>query len=180
MGQKSAVGCFYFDFETRKEQSTASALGSLLKQIVTGVENMPEEISRAFHVERAAIGGRGPQLIDFMKMLQTITSSQQTFLCIDALDECWGVQRARLLDSLKQIIEKSPGTRIFMTRRPHLRAEVEKHLAGRVVGVPVVPSKGDINRYLRTRMGEDETPEAMDEGLEVDILEKVPKNVSEM
>ena len=179
-GQKSAVGCYYFDFKARKEKSAASVLGSLLKQIVTGMENMPAEISRAFHEQRAAIGGRGPQLVDIMKMLQTITSSQQTFLCIDALDECWGVQRARLLDSLKQIIEKSPGTRIFMTGRPPLRAEVEKHLAGRVVSISIVPTKSDITRYLRARLDEDETPDAMDESLEAEILEKIPENLSEM
>ena len=75
-GQKSAVGCFYLDFETRKEQSAASVLGSLLKQIVAGMEKMPEEISRAFHEQRVAIGGRGPQLVDIVKMLETITSSQ--------------------------------------------------------------------------------------------------------
>ena len=106
--------------------------------------------------------------------------SQQTFMCIDALDECWGVQQVRLLDSLKQIIEKAPGTRIFITGRPHLRAEVEKHLAGRVVGISIVPTKSDITRYLRARLDEDETPEAMDESLEADVLEKIPENVSEM
>ena len=179
-GQKSAVGCFYFDFETRKEQSAASVLGSLLKQILTGMEKMPEEISRAFREQRAAIGGRGPQLVDIMKMIQTITSSRQTFMCIDALDECWGVQRVRLLDSLKQIIEKSAGTRIFMTGRPHLRAEVEKHLSGRVGSISIVPTKSDITRYLRARLGEDETLDAMDESLEADVLEKIPENVSEM
>ena len=113
-------------------------------------------------------------------MLHLITSSYRTFLCIDALDECVGVQRARLLDSLRQILEKSPGTRIFVTGRPHIQAEVEKRLAGWAISVLVGPTKNDIVRYLRARLDEDETPDAMDDILEADILEKIPKNISEM
>ena len=49
-----------------------------------------------------------------------------------------------------------------------------------MISVPVGPSKDDITEYLRLRLDEDETPDAMDEGLEADILEKIPQNISEM
>ena len=179
-GQNVAITCFYFDFAARKEQTATSMLGSLLKQIVSGMEKVPEEISRAFRDQKMAVGGCGPRLADIVKMLQAITSSQPTFICIDALDECVGVQRFKVLDSLKQILEKSPGTRIFMTGRPHIRSEIEKRLAGRAISLSVGPSKDDITTYLHARLGEDETPDAMDESLEADILEKIPKNMSEM
>ena len=179
-GQNVAITCFYFDFAARKEQTATSMLGSLLKQIVSGMEKVPEEISRAFRDQKMAVGGCGPRLADIVKMLQAITSSQPTFICIDALDECVGVQRFKVLDSLKQILEKSPGTRIFMTGRPHIRSEIEKRLAGRAISLSVCPSKDDITTYLYARLGEDETPDAMDESLEADILEKIPKNMSEM
>jgi len=179
-GQNIAVTCFYCDFAARKEQSAASMLGSMLKQMVDGMERIPEKISRALQEQKGAVGGRRLRLADIVKMLYLITSSYRTFLCIDALDECVGVQRTRLLDSLRQILEKSPGTRIFVTGRPHIRAEVEKRLAGRVISVLVGPTKNDIVRYLRARLDEDETPDAMDDILETDILEKIPENISEM
>jgi len=155
-------------------------LGSLLKQIVNGMEKVPEEISQAFQKQKKAIGGCGPQLADIVKMLQAITSSQPTFICIDALDECVGAQRFKVLDSLKQVLEKSPSTQIFITGRPHIRPEIEKRLAGRVISLSVGPSKDDITTYLHSRLGEDETPDAMDESLEAEILEKIPENMSEM
>jgi len=179
-GQCSAVTCFYFDFAARKEQSVTNMLGSLLKQIVSGIEKIPEEISRAFQEQRMAIGGRGPQLSDIVKMLQTITSSLRTFVCIDALDECAAGHRTKLLNSLQQILEKSSSMRIFIIGRPHIRAEIEKRLAGRVTSVYLGPRKDDIVEYLRVRLDEDETPDAMDESLEADILEKIPENMSEM
>jgi len=179
-GQNVAITCFYFDFAARKEQSATSMLGSLLKQMVSGMERVPDEISRAFREQKKAIGGCGPQLVDIVKMLQAITSSQPTFICIDALDECVGVQRFRVLDSLNQVLEKSPTTRIFMTGRPHIRAEIEKRLARRAISLSVGPRKDDITTYLHARLDEDETPDAMDESLEEEILEKIPENISEM
>ena len=178
--QNTPVTCFYFDFAARKEQSVTSMLGSLLKQIVGGLEKIPDEISKAFQGQGMAIGGRGPLLPDIVKMLQLVTSSLRTFVCIDALDECAAVHRVKLLDSLKQILEKSPHTRIFIIGRPHVRTEVEKRLAGRVICLPVGPSKDDIIGYLRVRLEEDETPEAMDESLEAEILSKIPEKMSEM
>ena len=179
-GQNTAVTCFYLDFAARKEQSVASILGSLLRQVVGGMERVPEEITRAFREQKMVIGGRGPRLPDIVKMLQTITSSLRTFVCIDAWDECAVAHRAKLINSLKQILETSPNTRVFIIGRPHVRAEIEKRLAGRVISLSVGPSKDDIIEYLRLRLDEDETPEAMDESLEADILEKIPQNMSEM
>ena len=179
-GQNTAVTCFYFDFAARKEQSATAMLGSLLKQIVSGMETIPEDISQAFQEQKKAIGGRVLQLLDIVNMLQAITSSRPTFVCIDALDECAVVHRVKILDSLKQILEKSPGTRIFITGRPHIRAEIEKRLSGQVTSVSLSPNKEDIIRYLRVRLSEDETPDAMDESLVADILERIPENVSEM
>jgi len=179
-GRDTAVTCFYFDFAARKEHSVTNMLGSLLKQIVGGMAKVPGEISRAFQEQRMAIGGRGLRLPDIVKMLQTITSSLRTFVCIDALDECAPVHRVKLLDSLRQILEKSPRTRICIIGRPHIRAEVEKRLAARVISVSVGTSRDDIIEYIRVRLGEDGTPDAMDESLAADIMEKIPENVSEM
>jgi len=46
----------------------------------------------------------------------------------------------------------------------------------RVIG----PRKADIIGYLLARLDEDETPDAMDQSLVADILEKIPENMSEM
>ena len=129
-GQNAAVTCFYFDFAARKEETATSMLGSLLKQMVSGTGRISEDIWRALREQREAVSGCRPQLGDIVKMLQLITSSQRIFMVIDALDECTAVQRYRLFNSLKAILEKSPGARIFVTGRPHIRAEIEVRLVG--------------------------------------------------
>ena len=155
-------------------------VGSLVRQMVSGMERIPDEISTAFQEQKTAIGGCGPRLVDLVRMLQTIASTRPTFVYFDALDECVGVQRVKVLNSLKQILKRSPATRIFVTGRPHIPAKMEKRLPRWVIGVSVCPTKGDIIGYLRVRLCEEETPDAMDASLEAEILEKIPENLSEM
>ena len=179
-GRNATVACFYFDFTAQEEQSPTSMLGALLKQLVCGLEETPEEVSRAYQGQKNAIGGRGPKLSDIVKMMQTTSSKKCTFICVDAMDECAAGHRVKILDSLNQILERSPGTRIFVTGRQHIRPEIGRCLAGRVASVSISPKRGDIIRYLHSRLREDTTPDAMDSSLKADILKKIPEDISEM
>ena len=89
-------------------------------------------------------------------------------------------QGIKLLDSLNQILQKSPGTRIFLTGRPHIRAEVEKYLDGRVATRSITPAKDDIIIFLRAKLREDTMPDAMDKSLSEEIIQKISETVSEM
>ena len=178
--QNAAVICIYFDFAAQNDQSPTITMGALLKQVVGGLEEIPEGISQAFQKEKKALGGRGPRLSDIVKMLQTTTSKERTFICIDALDECVPEHRAKIIDSLGQILQKSPATRIFVTGRPHIRPDITRRLAGRVTSLSISTKRDDIIRYLHSRLEEDIIPDAMDSSLEAEILKKIPKDVSEM
>jgi len=179
-GQKAIVACFYFDFAARKEQSPTNMLGALLKQVISGLKEIPEEILLAYRGQKNAIGGRGPQLADIVRMLQNTVSEKPTFICIDALDECLAGYQVKILDSLSQILHCSPGARIFITGRPHIQAEVWKRLAGRVTTMCITTRKRDVISYLHTRLDEDTTPDAMDSSLKADILKRIPEDISEM
>ena len=179
-GRNAAVACYYFDFATHKEQSPATILGSLLGQVVGGLEEIPADIAQAFRDQGKVIGGRKLEPDEIVQMLQDISSSRPTFICLDAVDECMAEYRAKLLDLLKQILQKCHSTRIFLAGRLHIRDEVEKQLAGRVVAVSITPTKDDIIRFLRAKLKEDVAPDAMDKNLEEDIMKNIPENVSEM
>jgi len=179
-GRNAAVACFYFDFAAQKEQSSTGMLGAVLKQVVGGLDEVPGEIAQAYGDQKKVIGGRGPRLSDLVKMLQTTSSEKRTFVCIDALDECVAEHQVKLLSSLNQILRKSPGTRIFVTGRPHIQAEIGKRLNGRVTSVSITPRRDDIISYLHSRLDEDITPDAMDSSLEAEILKKIPDDISEM
>ena len=173
----TTVTCFYFDFTA--ETCAVDILGSLLKQLISGMETVPDAISRCLQEYTKCLYGRAGQLVQIMQMLLIITSSWPIFICIDALDECDGAQLARVLQLLKEILDMSPRTRIFLTGRPHIRAEIEGHLSGRVASVSVDPSKDDFIKYIRVRLANDKSPDSMDDCLKADILNTVG-NTSEM
>ena len=180
MEGNAAVACFYFDFAVQESQYPAAVLGSVLKQVVGGLDQIPERIAIAFRQRSKAIGGQRLSLSEIVEFLRDISSSQRTFICIDALDECRPGHRVKLLDSLNQILHESPGTRIFLTGRPYIQDEVEKHLAGRALTRCITPSKNDIVAFLRATLKEDTMPGAMDKGLEDEIMQNIPETVSEM
>ena len=179
-GQNATVACFYCDFAAQNEQSLATILSSLLKQLVFGLDEIPEEISKAYEERKNAIGGQGPQISNILNMLQTTSSRRRAFICIDALDECATEDRAKLLDSLGQLLLQSPGTRIFVTGRPHILPEIRRHLIGGVTSLSISPKRDDIVTYINSRLAADTTPDAMDGTLEADIVKKIPSDMSEM
>ena len=179
-GRDVAIACFYFDFAAQKEQPLTSVLGALLKQVVGGLDEVPGEVAQAHEDQKRVIGGRRPRLPDHVRMMQSASSERRTFLCIDALDECVAGHQVKLLSSLNQILKESPDTRVFVTGRPHIRAEVGKRLPGRVTSVSITPRRNDIISYLHSRLDEDTISDAMDSSLEADILKKIPKEISEM
>ena len=179
-GQNATVAYFYFDFAAQKEQSPTTVLSALLKQLVRRLEKVPPKIIEAFREAEKATGGRRLELGQVVEMLQNIVSSRPTFICFDALDECVAEYRGRLLESLQQILHKSPDTRIFFAGRSHVQDEVEQHLAGRIMAVSITPTKADIIRFLRAKLREDTTPDAMDNSLEEDIIRNIPETVSEL
>jgi len=175
--QDMVVACFYYDFASRKEQSPTNMVGSLLKQLLSGLEAIPGEIGRKFRGQKKLLGGRRLQLSDIVKMFATLSPTQRTFICVDALDECIPKDQLEVLGALGQILQRSPNTRTFMTGRPHIMGLVERELGG--ISISIKPRDGDIVTYLRARLRKDTTPEVMDRGLEDDIVRSIPEEISE-
>jgi len=177
--QDMAVACFYYDFASREAQSPINMLGSLLKQLLPGSGAIPPEIGQRFWGHKKVIGGRKLQLPDIVKMFATASSFRRTFICVDALDECIPKHLLEILDTLGQILRRSPNTRMFMTGRPHILGAVERKLSGRTTSVLIKPQDHDMTTYLRARLGNDTTPEVMNSGLENDIMNSIHDEVSE-
>ena len=175
----ATVVCFYFDFAARNEQSPANILGSLLRQLVSGERKIPEAIAQDFRKQKRAIGGRALQVSGIMKMFQTIIATRRTFICVDALDECVPEYRMVILDSLGQILQMSPNTRLFMTGRPNVRSEVERELGGAANFILIRATEDGVLRFLHEKLRKDTIPNKMSSALEGDIMESIPAISSE-
>jgi len=177
--ENAAVACFYFSFAAKEDQSPAVVLGSVLKQVVNGLEEVPERIVRAFRDREKVIDGQRLMLSEITEILKDISSSRCTFIFIDALDECPSEHLENLLDLLNHILQSSPGTRLFTTGRPHILSEVEEHLGGRLATRSITPIKDDVMTFIRAMLQEDTMPDAMDESLEEEIMRNIPEAITE-
>ena len=154
-------------------------VGAILKQLV-GREDIPVFLREAFLAGKRNLGGRGPQLPDLMGMLKiTIASLHRVFICVDALDEFLPKNLPELLGSLRDIVQESPNTRIFLTGRPHVTEDVQRYLAKAVV-IQIIPNEDDIRSYLEMRLDRDAEPEAMNHSLRADILRIILEKTADM
>jgi len=172
-----AVVGLYCDYLSQQEQTTTNIMGALLKQLVGG-GGIPDDLRVAFQKGKMEFGGRGPRLADLMGMLKTVIASlPQVFICLDALDECMPKRFPEILESLRDILRESPGTRLFHTGRPHVREDVQRYFPKAVV-IPINPNRNDIRNYLEMRLDRDSEPEAMSNDLRVDIVRVILEQIS--
>ena len=164
----------------QKEQTAVNVLGALLKQIVGGFKKIPKEIRDVFRRHKKFIGVRELQLPEIAKMLGTLSSTQRTFFCLDAVDECAVPDRADLLLSLKEIIETSLTARLFLTGRSYVGREVGKHLPTGTALLSISPRNDDIIRYIHKKLSKDTDSGEMNEELEAEITKKIPEIFSDM
>jgi len=173
------VACLYCDYLAQQEHTITNMMGAILKQLV-GKGDIPIYLRQAFQQGKQEIGGRGLLLADLMRMLKmTIASLPQVYICIDALDELLPKHLPELLRSLRDIVRESSNTRIFLTGRPHVKDDIQRHFP-RVVLIPVSPKVDDIKNYLEMRLDMDDEPEAMNDSLRADIIKIMVERVSDM
>jgi len=151
-------------------------MGAILKGLV-GKGGIPKNIRKAFQ-EAKKVGGRRPLLADLMAMLVTaIAALPRVFICVDALDECLPNYLPMILQSLADIVRESPGTRIFLTGRPHVAGAIQKTFT-KAITIPITPNEDDISNYVVMRLGRDDVPEAMDDNLRAEIMRIVLEKMS--
>jgi len=173
------VTCVYCDFYAQNAQSATGLLGAVLKQVVSALEPIPDEVKKVFKNSKGGLGGRRLLLPDILAMLvKSLSLLRQVFICIDALDEFPAKQRPELWESLQQIVRKCPSIRLFLTGRLHIRDEVQRYFPSSAEMLPISPSANDIGLYLRMRLNRDSEADARDEKLEADILRIIPEVTS--
>ena len=157
-------------------------IGSLLKQIALGGVGNVGEIQNAFGESKQG-GGTGLRLPEMRELfVKTIGSCERVYICVDAMDELAPQHRSELLRALRQIIQETQKTRLFLTGRPHIRPELDKHVTEGAYTIHIVPDQGDIARYSSQKIEEanDRDPGLMTENLKNDITKIMQEKASEM
>ena len=168
-----AVAWLYCDYGARQEQTVINVIEAILRQLID------REISEEIGEKKLQKGAR-PLLKDLKRMLKiAIDPLAQVFICVDALDELVPGGLPALLGHLRDIVQDSPKIRVFLTGRPHVGKTVQKYFP-EAVGIPINPNRGDIENYLKRRLGEDPLQNEMNDGLREDIVKTILDKMSNM
>ena len=76
--------------------------------------------------------------------VMAIRSINLVYLCVDAVDEVLPQHRPDFFRALRRIIQDAPNVRLFLTGRPYIGGEVDKHLTKGVYIIQIVANQGDI------------------------------------
>ena len=177
--QDITVAGVYCDYLDRKEQTTSNILGAMLKQFIRSGDILGD-IRKAFEDAKRHFGGVGPEAPELLKMLKMVIAQRHwVVICIDGLDESLAAHRTGLLSALQAIVRELPNVRLFLTGRPFIRPEVERYFPN-VDTILVSPTREDTEAFLRMKLDGDPEPDAIDESLRAEIMEIIPKRISEM
>jgi len=170
----------YCDYQAQKEHSVENIIGSLLGQVSWEALVIRNDIRKAFN-EPKNRNGQGLQLPDIVQLfVKAISSVGLVYICIDAVDVLLPKDRLEFLRALQQIIQEAPNARLFLTMRPHIRPELDKHLTKEAYVIDIVADQGDIARYVSREIASAnyQYPQLMTKDLEDDIMKIVPERAS--
>jgi len=157
-------------------------IGNLLRQVTVGAVGIVGEIRNAFEKARRG-GGKSLGLAEMVQLfVNTIGFLHRVYICVDAIDELLPQHRSEFLRALSQIVQGAPNTRLFLTGRSHIRGGLDRHLTMRAYTIHIVPSRGDIARYISWRMDGDKDwdSDLMTENLKKEITKIILEKASEM
>ncbi|KAK6332951.1 hypothetical protein TWF718_010779 [Orbilia javanica] len=143
----AATAYFYFD-STNKEIDTRKFARSLLKQLAFQSPNLPDGLIELFKT----YSGSGKTEIEDQKikdlLVQLATNFHETYIVVDALDECVPEQRFHVLELLHRLA--GSGAKIFTTSRPHPEDVNEMFKAADKVELGA--NTQDIRKYIRAEI----------------------------
>jgi NACHT domain len=167
-----AIVCLYCDYRDQENQNATNMMGSLVKQLVMGLPEIPAKIREEF--EQSMKNEKRLELEGARKMLMlALQFFDRAYICVDALDECEREHRRSLLDHLGQLLQtrNSARTCLFLTGRPQIESDVNECLAIKSPDpVLVEANKNDIMIYLSYKISKDPDPKAMNEDLREEIV----------
>ena len=173
---KVGVSYIYNDYRNQNYQDPAGIMGGLLKQLVAGLPDIPEEVTQAFQEAKECLEGQDSLLPTILNLFPSVIASfDQVFMFIDAWDEFSADTRFKLFHSLRQVTQGSPKTRLLLTGRSHIRPELDEYLAKPTVSVTIQPTPDDIKMFSKWKLDQDLVPDHMDDDLRSEIMAQIHK-----
>ena len=170
---KIGVAYVYLDYKDQSQQTTGNLIGAIVKQLLWPLPNIPERIEEIWRNYQHQIA----PIEQATKMLcEACNAFTETYICIDALDECKGL--SELLDRFTEAHSKVASIRLICTGRPHVQSIVNNRISlPKPSMISIKARKADIRVFAEWRIEDDrkDNPGIMNDELKEKIIEKLLK-----
>jgi len=167
--RNSKIFYFYFSFADVDKQSYENLLCSLLSQLAQD-EPCRSLVQREYQNSTP----NPPETSALEKiLLNCVSQFQDTFIAMDALDECPDLEDTRqdLLDHLEKLISKAPNIKMFVTSREiHQIGDFMRKQGAKVCPVGIRQVDADIRRFVLGGLSRDPKLYRLKEATKVMIL----------
>lgn len=153
-GNDSKVGIAYifcsFNYFEHQRQSQVCLLGSVLRQLLQGVPEIPDVIVAMY--ERNKNSESRPSLHEISEALKITVSLllSRTFIVLDALDEC---KFSTISSILRQVVELQANSNLNLLATSRPIPEIQAKFWG-VPNRGIYAVKEDIEHYLESRLAD--------------------------
>jgi len=150
------ISFIYCDYKDRKHQTRSNLISSLVKQLASQRNAIPDEVKALFSEHKE--GKTSPSLYDYSKTLSQLSNCfRRSFIIVDALDEHVDKEedsavQMEFLARLRQIqLQSNPKNlcRLFFTSRENQSIQTQHFGCGRI-NIRAVDS--DITLFVRSRI----------------------------
>ena len=145
--QEHGLAFVFCNYKERAEQSHTNIVSSLLRQLVSGLSSIPEEVRSLYrrYVDKEA----RPSRLEIFDLLKSVVSEFHTvFIVVDALDECSDSDgtRSMLLKDLHRLL---PEIRFLCTSR--YLSDIERESKD-CASLEIRATEADIRTYPQSRI----------------------------
>ncbi|KAL7936092.1 ankyrin repeat-containing domain protein [Trichoderma chlorosporum] len=137
------IAYIYCNFRRQDDQTVEKVLANLLKQLAQAQPCLPSIVEKLY--ENHEYSRTRPSLDEITTALHSMAAAySRTFIVVDALDECQGLSRSRLLDEIFNLQAKT-GANLFATSR--MIDTIRKKFDGYTT-MEISAADGDVLAYL--------------------------------
>ncbi|KAF4822652.1 Vegetative incompatibility protein HET-E-1 [Colletotrichum siamense] len=166
---EASISHFYLKYSDEGSQILPIILASLLKQVLSGLAEIPKVVMQAFESNRN--GSRTIGTADAMRMLLDVSTGRRLrYVVLDALDECEQSQRRRLLHAIEELAQCDI-IKILVTSRSHL-PDIEDFLACHTQ-IPIQAHDGDLTVYMQRLISDEDQYGIIDEEFANHIMKQM-------
>jgi len=144
----TAIVFAYYNYQNPNLENTEGLLGNIIKQLCWKLEEVPTDLLTFYRTYSS--NARNPGLEKLKEIFLSLCKHfKQTFIVIDALDECKATERTKILHLTTVLCQSLPSVKIFITSRKErdLEAWFSRN-ATPVIEVEAVKVDEDIKAYV--------------------------------